>query len=377
MAIKKVILPEEGVRWEVTVRVGDRDSRRLRRRFEKKADAEEFMLGVQKERQSIKFGAFSKSPEEATFASESMFWLNCSGNKFSSAHLKRVAAIVRRLNLEFGERSILKLTPEFISFFQQDMLARGLSHASVNKITNVIRAVLNLSVKYRRIPRNPAQGFQQFTESGSEMKFWSLDEAKDFLSFANKKYPEWNQGRWIYVVYLLALNTALRSGEIWGLKPFDVPPSGGILFVRRQLERLTRKFTETKGKSARSVPCNVILRTEIQKLVEREKVAPHQTIFRNEKGEPINHDNFIKRVFQKDIAEWGGREIRFHDLRHTATTLMIYSGVDVRTVQGICGHADIKTTMNYMHLISGAVEQVAERFFVQDEPVARKEESKG
>ncbi|MFN8845813.1 MAG: tyrosine-type recombinase/integrase, partial [Bdellovibrionales bacterium] len=84
--------------------------------------------------------------------------------------------------------------------------------------------------------------------------------------------------------------------------------------------------------------------------------------FRNEKGLPICHDNFSDRQFAKDLKAWGGKRIRFHDLRHTSTTLMIANGVDIKTVKEICGHADITTTMNYVHLLSGSIANVSKVF---------------
>lgn len=78
----------------------------------------------------------------------------------------------------------------------------------------------------------------------------------------------------------------------------------------------------------------------------------------------INHDNFVKRIFRRDLKEWGGKKIRFYDLRHTATTLMIASGIDLKTVQEICGHGDIKTTMNYVHLLSNSIRETARKFSV-------------
>ena len=56
--------------------------------------------------------------------------------------------------------------------------------------------------------------------------------------------------------------------------------------------------------------------------------------------------------------------IRFHDLRHTATTLMISRGIDIKTVKEVCGHADISTTMNYVHMVAGSVERLSEIFVI-------------
>ncbi len=81
---------------------------------------------------------------------------------------------------------------------------------------------------------------------------------------------------------------------------------------------------------------------------------------------PVDHDKFQK-IFKADLKAWGGKVIRFHDMRHTATTLLIASGVDLKTVQSICGHEDIKTTMNYVHLIGDRIKEVAKTFSIRPE----------
>ena len=65
------------------------------------------------------------------------------------------------------------------------------------------------------------------------------------------------------------------------------------------------------------------------------------------------------------MSLWGGRRIRFHDLRHTATTLMIGNGVDLKTVKEICGHKDIATTMGYTHLLGDNLKNVARSFSIK------------
>jgi integrase len=125
---------------------------------------------------------------------------------------------------------------------------------------------------------------------------------------------------------------------------------------------VTLDFGPTKGKKARHVPCSEELLIEIQQLIKIHKLKASDTIFRNEKGLPVCHDNFSDRQFAKDLKFWGGKKIRFHDLRHTAATLMIANGVDIKTVKEICGHADITTTMNYVHLLSGSIANVSKVF---------------
>jgi integrase len=204
------------------------------------------------------------------------------------------------------------------------------------------------------------------------MLFWNQEQAVSFLSHMNDLYPRGSKSRWIYVVYLTALNTGLRAGEIWGLQVQDISPEGTSLWIRRQYNRVTLDFGPTKGKKARHVPCSEELLQEFRELIKAKSLRPSDTIFQNEKGNPVCHDNFSDRQFAKDIKAWGGKRIRFHDLRHTAATLMIANGVDLKTAKEICGHSDITTTMNYIHLLSGSVANVSKVFSLR--PLSKEKE---
>jgi len=85
-------------------------------------------------------------------------------------------------------------------------------------------------------------------------------------------------------------------------------------------------------------------------------------VFQTQVGSAISHGNFRIRYFQPDVLEAGANSIRFHDLRHTALTLMVESGINLKVVQSIAGHADIKTTMKYVHLLGNSIENVAKNF---------------
>jgi len=187
------------------------------------------------------------------------------------------------------------------------------------------------------------------------------------------RYPINSAKRWIYVAHLTTLNTGLGAGEIWGLKPIDLVEGGDTLFIRCQFNRVTRDFDLIKGKRnsksrslSRHVTCNEYLRDEILKLISQKQIQNDETLFMTLARTPVDHDKFQK-IFKADLKAWGGKVIRFHDMRHTATTLLIASGVDLKTVQSICGHEDIKTTMNYVHLIGDRIKEVAKTFSIRPE----------
>jgi len=372
MSIKKISRSNGDIKWEVRVHENGRGSKRIKRVFDKKVEAEMFLFDLKKELEVRAKNPFKDCNFESRyFSEEAEYWLKDGELRFSKGHLIRSRGVLKEIFPKFGHLTMDRFTPEFLARYQQAEKAKGLSNSTVNRKTEIIMAILNCSTKHRRIPFNPAKGFSKLRKDSKEMSFWNKAEALSFLAHIDEIYPLTHEKRWVYIAYVLALNAGLRAGEIWGLKPMDISQDGKSLWIRRQFNRVTMDFGPTKGKKARHVPCPKFVFEELKRWIAKKSIKPDETIFRNEQGRPICHDNFSDRQFGKDLESWGGRRIRFHDLRHTATTLMISQGIDIKTVKEVCGHADIATTMNYVHLVAGSVEKLSEIFVIGP----RKEES--
>jgi integrase len=377
MSIRRIKTNTGEIRWQVRVYENGRGSRQIGKRFERRTDAEAWLLEQKQKRAELAKNPFANiSFEGRTFLVEAEYWMMNSEMRFSAGHIVKSKAIIKEFTEQFGNIAIERITPEFLSKYQLAEFHKGLKAATVNRKTEVITAILNHSVRHRRIPFSPATGFKKLVKATKEMDSWDQTEALDFLKTMSERYPENSAERWVYAVYLLALNTGLRAGEIWGLMPSDLNEAQNTIMVRRQFNRVALKFTPTKSKKPRVVPCNAGLMFELKNLIRKNKINNEDTIFRNEKGNPVCHDNFTDRRFIKDLKFWGGRPIRFHDMRHTATTLLIANHVDVKTVKEICGHSDITTTMNYVHLVSGAIEKVARTFSLLPEKAEVKQSLK-
>jgi integrase len=271
---------------------------------------------------------------------------------------------LKELLPKLGPLQLYKFTPTFLFNLQQKLKAEGLKNASVNRKTEFVTAILNFATRQRRIPFNPSTGFEKLRLNDKpEMQFWERPEAESFLAFMSERFPRGHESRWVYLVYLIALNTGLRAGEIWGLRPTDIVDHGDSLFVRRQFDRVKKDFGVTKGKKGRHVPCNPQLREELDAWIDLTKNKGDKTIFFGEDGRPMNHDSFADR-FERDVKLWGGKRIRFHDLRHTAITLMIAQGIDIKTMKEVAGHKAIDTTMNYVHMLGSSIKNVARSFSI-------------
>jgi len=368
MKIRKLTLKNGKTKWVVRYYVNGRGSKRVNKRFDIKADAQVYFeqkLTEKRERNLSDAGI--KTFEETTFRQEAEHWLKIRGATFSPGQLVRVQYALGKVLPTYGKLSPNRFHPGLLTQIQSELLSSGVKPATVNRDLQSVKAVLSFSAKQRRIPYNPSAGFEKLPEVSGNTGFWEREEAQSFLAFADRKYPFGTGKRWIYVVYLLGLNTGLRAGEIWGLQSKDVKRHGEILSIERQFDVIEREFRSTKGKESRCVPCNKLLHQELDGINVRNRNSTERTIFRTANGTPIRHGNFKKRVFEEDLTKWGGKRIRFHDLRHTALTLMIADGLDVKTVQEIAGHKDLKTTMNYVHLLAERIRYAARTFAVKPE----------
>src|SRR5205085_3198809 len=108
------------------------------------------------------------------------------------------------------------------------------------------------------------------------------------------------------------------------------------------------ELTTPKSGKVRAVPMAPDVGKALARLSQRERFTGEDDfVFAGGSGLPINGDALSSR-YEKALEAAGLRRLRFHDLRHTFGTRMIRE-VDIRRVQEWMGHADIQTTMKYLH----------------------------
>ena len=313
MTIRKVITNNGKTRWEVDCYADGRGTRRLRRRFKRQVEAESFEKHHGEKKDELKsFSNGTNKFEDTDFIKESTYWLDNRGKTFSPAYQKRAGGIVKKLVLQFGKLRPDDFHSALLTSIQSDLLNNGKKPATVNRTIEVIKAIFSFSHLNLRIPFNPTAGFKKLKlKNRDAIDFWEEGEAKEFLEFADRKYPKGSSNRWIYVVYLTTINTGMRAGELWGLQPRDIVSGGEEIKVDRQFERTTKTFQLPKGGKTRKAPCNPSLLEELKDLINEGNIALTATIFSGENKDPIRHENFRARRYMKDIAESGIRPIRF------------------------------------------------------------------
>jgi integrase len=235
----------------------------------------------------------------------------------------------------------------------------------VRKIHSTLHKALSQAVSDGLIPRNAAD-VQAPRPAPEEKRPLSEGEARTFLDVARTSSDRFEP------LYVLAITTGLRRGELLGLHWDDVDMERGTLRVGRSLvrERGRHKVGETKTRRGRRQvnltprTVNVLKAHRKRQLEERmrlvETYEDRGLVFSTTVGTPVDPDNLVKRSFKPLLEKAGLPEIRFHDLRHTCATLLLGRSVHPKIVQELLGHATIAMTLDtYSHYLPSMGSQAA------------------
>ena len=124
-----------------------------------------------------------------------------------------------------------------------------------------------------------------------------------------------------------------------------------------------RTIVPTKSGQDRTVVLPAVTISRVQHLLLNKE--PGDLVFKTRSGAPVMHGNFYNRIWRPSIREAGMEGLRIHDLRHTATSLAVSSGANVKHVANMLGHSDVAQTLNrYAGLFTDHLEAVADRMDV-------------
>jgi integrase len=263
-----------------------------------------------------------------------------------------------RLHLKppLGRLKLSKLTPAHVQGLYRDKLDSGLSAATVQKIHAVLHKALAQALKWNMIARNAADGVKAPRPAPEEMHPLSPDEARKLIEAV--------RGDKLEALYVLAVHTGMRQGELLALKWEDVDLNEGIIHIRRTLARSGGRIAlgEPKTKGSRR-PVHLTgaaveaLRNHLERQLEEierlgDLYRDNGLVFTSQVGTLINPTNLRRRSFAPLLERAGLPQIRFHDLRHTCATLLLTRNVNPKHVQELLGHATVAITLDtYSHVI--------------------------
>ena len=225
-----------------------------------------------------------------------------------------------------------------------ELYGEGLSDQTVRGIHTTLHAALNKAVSEKLIFRNPADGCQLPPAKAREMQVLTPEEIQRLLIQAKEDG--------CFELLLLELSTGLRRGEICALQWSDLNFRTGELRVERQVHRVRGELVVSPPKTAASNRSLILSAPVLSVFKEYKETVASKWMFPSpvNEGSPRDPATVRKRL-QTVLERAGCKMVRFHDLRHTFSTVSLEHGMDVKTLSTVIGHVSSSTTLNvYAHV---------------------------
>jgi len=251
-------------------------------------------------------------------------------NKSPSSYRRDMVSINSNLIPAFKGFYLFEITSPMIEKYKAERL-KEVEPATVNREIGCLRHMFNKAIAWGYLKKNSVTEVKSLKEPPGRVRYLIKEEIEALLKAINQ-LPR-GCGEYLRPIVVLALNTGMRKGEILNLKWKDIDLEG-------------RKITIIKSKNnqVRIIPINDTLYHELKK-IKRESCD--EFVFSNRNGDPFGN---VRKSFERALKIANITDFTFHDLRHTFASHLVMSGCNLRAVQQLMGHKDIKMTMRYSHL---------------------------
>lgn len=262
---------------------------------------------------------------------------------------------------------LMDLSPMHIQDYYNQKITEGLSPSSVKRHHANIHKALDHALKLNLIAYNPADRVTLPKREKYVGKFYNEIQLKQLMELC--------KGTPIESTVYIAINYGLRRSEILGLKWSAIDFEGMSITINHTAVSnvggvIYDDTTKTKS-SLRTLPLTENVKQYLLDLKSHQEEMErlmgncyykNDYVCRHEDGRPIRPD-YITHKFRKILNKSDLPIIRFHDLRHSAASLLINGGFNLKEVQDWLGHSDISTTGNiYSHLQYSAKVNMANHF---------------
>jgi len=255
-----------------------------------------------------------------------------------------------------GHIRLQRLTAQHIQSLYAKKQKEGLSPTSIGVTHAVLHRALDHAKRIKLVGSNVCDDVELPKREVHEIQPLTPEQALMLLQKVREHHLE--------MLLTLALATGMRRGELLGLRWQDIDLEEGSLQVRRTLSYIAHHgFKEGEPKTAKSrrkiaLPqfvMDLLKRHRMLQLEARLKAGTawvdRDLVFPNEHGDFLLPMTLFYQ-FSRLLKEIGLPHMRFHDLRHSAATLLLSMGVPMKVVQELLGHSNFSTTANvYSHVL--------------------------
>ncbi len=262
-----------------------------------------------------------------------------------------------------GQIRLTKLTDVHIDHLLTDLRSAGKSTDLCRKVGELLRRVLRFAMKKGLVSDNAASKVDLPTVRVEEIHPLTEEQVRAFLKAAEKNR--------LYALYLLALDTGMRQGEIIALDWTDFDFEAGTVSITKSATRTGVKggvrIKEVKTPASRRKLRLGTMTLEALKWF-REKTPGKGMVAFPTRGKGLRYGEdrhldkgVLLRSFKRLLRKAGLPEIRFHDLRHTHATLALQRTKNIKAISKRLGHEDITVTLNtYAHFLPEMEEEIVD-----------------
>lgn len=346
MCMGNIARREDG-RWRARYR--DAAGREHARHFARKIDAQAWLDSVTT---SLGSGTYvDPRGARVTVGEWSQRWLETKTNLKPTTRATYETLMRGHVLPVWGARALSAVTHEGVARWVGDLERRGLSASTVRQTHRVFSLMLDLAVNDGRLARNPAAGVPLPRPAQSRQALLDHAEVEALADAAG------DHGTTLrFLAY-----TGLRFGELAALRV-------GQLNLDTRRARIVEAVAEVHGEAvfgspknhqARTVPIPRFLVPELADLVRGQ--APDDFVFRAPHGGVLRLSNFRRTVFDPAARTINRSDLTPHALRHTAASLAIAAGANVKVVQTMLGHKSATMTLDlYGHLFADQLDEVSD-----------------
>jgi len=255
-----------------------------------------------------------------------------------------------------GHYQLQSLTIDQVQAFYAKKQQEGLSPGTLRLLHAILLTAFKDAMKWRKLSFNVCENVTLPRMSKRDVNPLDQEEAKRLLTVA--------KGGSLECLLTLALVTGMRLGELLALRWSDINFDGELLQVCHTVDFIQGYgFVETEPKTESSkrilalpqVALNALKQQRATQLEARLKVGSawqdQGLVFTNEHGSYLGR-SWVHLTFKKLLKQANLPTMRFHDLRHSAATILLSKGVNAKVVQEILGHANISMTLGiYAHVL--------------------------
>jgi integrase len=260
-----------------------------------------------------------------------------------------------------GRHKLQSLSAQQVQGFYTKKSKEGFAALTVISFHNLLHKALDMAMKWNLVAKNVCKAVTPPRRQRFEVTSLTLEQIQKLFAVV--------EGHRLEALFKLALATGMRRGEILGLKWQDIDFAKGTLQIRRVLSRIPSKmpgkgYTEAEPKTQQSrrtiiiasFALNALKEHRIRQLEEKVKAGSywqeHDYVFCTSIGTHLNPTRDALDLLKIFLKKAGLPDIRFHDLRHSAATLLLSLEVHPKVVQEILGHSQISMTLDiYSHVM--------------------------